>query len=270
MDRSIGYDRVADVYDATRALPQAVQRKLTDALVGELATVGPGEVLEVGVGTGRISRPLALRGIRLCGVDIAPRMLAKLREQLGPEHAPPDLVLGDATRLPLAPASFRAVLVFHVLHLVSSMERAVGELRRVVAPGGALIRGCSRYLGESPWEASDAKWSELTAKSGLSLSTGSRPQREQIRGALLAAGGSCRTQTCAEYEERSTPAQHLDRIRNRVENCSWEIPEHAFAACLKEFEPWYRRHYGDMDGELAQAVSYELEVWSFGEEPGTT
>ena len=107
---SVSFDRAADIYDATRALPDAVARRLTDALVAEIEAARADRVLEIGIGTGRISRPLSERGVRVCGVDISPRMLARLREQLGPRHLPPDLALGDATRLPLASASFQAVI----------------------------------------------------------------------------------------------------------------------------------------------------------------
>lgn len=79
------------------------------------------------------------RGLRVTGVDISPRMLARLRAQLGSEHLPPDIMLADATALPIATGSFRATLVVHVLHLVSSWRNTIRELRRALAPGGVLL-----------------------------------------------------------------------------------------------------------------------------------
>ena len=90
-----------------------------------------------------------------------------------------------------------------------------------------------------------------------------RPRLDEIEGALTAAGGSCRLVRFAEKEERDTPAQNLERVRQRVDSWSWEIPDDVFAECLAKLEPWYRRHYGDMDRELVLPVSYELEVWRF-------
>lgn len=101
---SVSFDRAADFYDVTRALPTHIARKLTDALVVELAAANATHVLEVGIGTGRISRPLAERGVRVCGVDIALRMLARLRDQLDTQHVSPDLLRADTTRLPIASA----------------------------------------------------------------------------------------------------------------------------------------------------------------------
>ncbi len=122
MPDSVNFDRAAGFYDATRALPDAVAAKLTDALLAERDAVHADSVLEAGVGTGRISRPLAKRGVRIRGVDIAPLMLAKLGEQLGPNDERPDLMLADAAQLPFAPYSFRMVLMMHVLHLVSDWK----------------------------------------------------------------------------------------------------------------------------------------------------
>jgi SAM-dependent methyltransferase len=259
---SVSFDRAADIYDATRSLPDAVAHRLTDALAAEIKAAGADRVLEIGIGTGRISRPLSERGVRVCGVDISPRMLARLRGQLGPRHLPPDLALGDATRLPLVSASFGAVIVFNVLHLVSSLDQAVGELRRVLAPGAVVFRGVEEAIGESLWDASMAKWNELMAARDFSHRGGLRGK--EIRGVLRAAGGSCRVETFTEHEERRRPSETVDRIRRRIDSWTWELPDDLFAACLKEYEQWASRHYGVLERELTQRTSYGLEVWTFG------
>ena len=43
------------------------------AFLEELA--GPGPVLELGIGTGRLALPLAARGVRVDGIDISPAMV---------------------------------------------------------------------------------------------------------------------------------------------------------------------------------------------------
>ncbi|MGD0116390.1 MAG: class I SAM-dependent methyltransferase [Dehalococcoidia bacterium] len=261
MMRSISFDRVADTYDKTRALPEDVAQKLTNALLAEIAAAGADRVLEVGVGTGRIARPLAERGVRVLGVDIAPRMLARLREQLGPQHTPPDLLMGDATRLPLVSASFGAVLAIHVLHLVSPWQTALEELRRVLAPGGVLIGDNTRSRTSGEWAVGSAKWRELLAT--RNLAPRARPGPDEIHSTLRALGGSCRVVTFAEAEVRRTPEQNLERIRSRSHSWTWEIPDGLFAECLADFEQWYRHRYGNMEKELVLHVSYSIEAWSF-------
>lgn len=264
MKGSVSYDRIAHVYDATRALSESVQRKLSDALVAEFASAGAHHILDVGVGTGRIARLLAVRDRRVSGVDIGPRMLATLQGQSEGRGMVIDPVLGDATRLPFATASFRGVLVYHVLHLVSCFESAIRELRRVLAPGGVVICGFERWRSASPWDACTAKWKEVAASRGFMPRPTPEPYSEKIRASFQALGGSRRLRPYAEGEESHTPAETLERIRERIYyTWSLEMKDDVFADCLAEFEPWFRRYYGDMSRVLVQPVSYELEVWSF-------
>jgi SAM-dependent methyltransferase len=77
-------ERMADVYDQWPGVPQN-----TDAIVaGLLRLAGPGPILELGIGTGRIALPLAQRGLRVHGIDASPAMVAQLRQKPGGEHIP--------------------------------------------------------------------------------------------------------------------------------------------------------------------------------------
>ena len=261
MPDSISFDRAASFYDATRALPDAVAAKLTDALLAERDAVQADSVLEVGVGTGRISRPLAKRGVRIRGVDIAPLMLAKLREQVGPNDERPDLVLADATLLPFAPDSFRMALMLHVLHLVSDWRQSIEELVRVLEPRGVFVHVISPYPGDNPWTASKALWDDVLA--GKDFTPRPRPAPEEIQEALRSLGGSVRVVEFARLDDRMTPGDNLELMRQRIHSWTWEYPDDLFWECFAEFEPRYRAHYREMDRELVNTVIYELEVWSF-------
>ncbi len=257
---SVSFDHAADIYDETRSLPLEIAERLTDALLAELRAAGAERMLEVGIGTGRIARPLMERGVRVTGVDIAPRMLAHLREQLGPRHTPPDLLIGDATRLPLAARSMPAVVVVHVLHLVSSWERTLEEIRRVLVPGGVFIHHEAHYEPNT-WGPSIDKWNELLTKHNFTRRA--RPSAEQIAAELASLGARMQLMVYAQDEERTAASLFLRRTRDRVDSWSWEIPDDLFAACLPEYEAFMREHYGDLDREYAQRVTYELDVWSF-------
>ena len=261
MSESISFERAADFYDATRALPDEVADKLTEALLAELSNVGADRVLEVGIGTGRISRPLMKRGIRVHGVDIAPTMMRALRQQLGAGHVTPDLMLGDATRLPVADHSVPAVLMVHILHLVASMPEAVAEVARVVQPGGVLLHEITRDPDDNPWQASADIWAEALAPHDFVRRR--RPETEDIHAALKAQGATVRVERYATYENRMTPQEHLDLARHRIHSWSWEFPDDLFAQVFAEFEPKYRAHYGDMERKLTETSIQELEVWTF-------
>jgi ubiquinone/menaquinone biosynthesis C-methylase UbiE len=258
---SVSFDHAADVYDATRALPAQVRDALTDALVRELTAIGAEQVLEVGVGTGRIARPLAERGMRVCGIDIAPRMLARLQEQLGPQHVAPDLLLGDATRLPLSDGAFPAAIIVHVLHLVSSVEDALAELRRVLSPGGVFLHPITDYPGDNPWAPGFTKRNELLRELGVVARK--RPDREEIHALLKGLGASLRVETFAEMEEESTPAFWLGRTRDRIDSWSWEVPQAVFPEFIERYEQWNREHFGDLEQVFVQKSVYRVEGWRF-------
>ena len=254
---SVSFDGAADTYDATRAWPEHVQRAQTEAL---LAQLDGRRVLEIGVGTGRIARPLAERGVRVTGVDIAPRMLARLIEQLDVRHTKPDLLLADATRLPFADASFGAAYAVHVLHLVSDWQATLEELRRVLAPGGIFVHHNTHHEPDG-WAPHIEKWKELLARRGFTPRV--RPSAEQIASKLRELGASLQSKVYAEDEERHTAAFFIEETRNRVGSWSWEIPDEIFADCLPAYEAFMRDYYGDLHRELVQRVTYEIDVWTF-------
>jgi ubiquinone/menaquinone biosynthesis C-methylase UbiE len=149
---SVNFDRAADFYDQTRTLPADSMAAITELLAAELAGRQP--CLEIGVGTGRIARPLRDRGIALAGVDISAGMLARLVADAGGEPPFP-LLRADATRLPLCAGGFGAVLAVHVLHLIPDWRVAVDEALRVLRPGGALVAGLQGQ-GRAQWSDSEA------------------------------------------------------------------------------------------------------------------
>lgn len=261
MSESISFDRAADFYDATRALPDEVATKLTETLLAELSNAGADRLFEVGVGTGRISRPLMARGIRVHGVDISTQMMGRLRAQLSGEHTQPDLMLGDATRLPVATDSVPAALIVHVLHLVSSMPEAVAELARAIRPDGVFLRDTTRYPEGEAWQASMEIWNEALAPHNYERRR--RPERAEIHGELKSHGATLRVESYATRVSGHTPREHLKITRNRVNSWTWEFPDDLFEAVYAEFEPKFIAHYSDMDAPLEERLVHELEVWTF-------
>ena len=261
MTRSVSFDHAAETYDATRGESPEVSRSLTDALLDELRAAGAERVLEIGIGTGRITRPLAERGVRVAGIDIAPRMLAKLREQLAAGATPPDLAIGDVTALPFAGGAFRAALAVHVLHLVSSWQRTLEELRRVLAPGGVYLHHYTRYAEPNPWTPSLRARDEVLDE--MQIVRRPRPSEEQIEEKLRALGAAGREAVYYRGEEQSAPRDWLERARDRIDSWTWEVPEALHPAFMERYEARCRELYGDLDRVHPQPVQHELHVWIF-------
>jgi SAM-dependent methyltransferase len=131
LDLSEGYTRWAVTYDRPLRLfgiEEPPLRRALDALP-------PGEVLDAACGTGRWASYLAERGHVVTGVDQSPAMLDLARAKL------PDarFLDGELTRLPLDDASVDAAVCALALVHVANLATAIGELARVVRPGGRIV-----------------------------------------------------------------------------------------------------------------------------------
>jgi ubiquinone/menaquinone biosynthesis C-methylase UbiE len=261
LKESINFDRAAGFYDATRKLPDAAASAVTKALVSAIGESGAERVLEVGIGTGRIARPLMLEGVQMVGVDISSQMMGQLRAQLKPEHTAPDLLLGDATLLPVADDSFRAAVVVHVFHLVQSLQKTLAEIRRVLAPGGVLLHHTRRPTPETVrlWDSSREEWTRLLTARGYVRKT--RREMAEIRADLLASGGNLDEIDVIESTETSTVEQEMERLRVRQGAWTWDIPSDIFDDALPEFEKWLRAFVPS--GTWTDEVMLTIERWTW-------
>lgn len=97
-----------------------------------------GRTLEVGIGTG-LNLPHYAAGVDLVGLDPEPSMLAVAQERAAELGQAVRLVEGDAMGLPFEDASFDTVLCTFVLCGVPDDRTALGEMLRVLRPGGRLL-----------------------------------------------------------------------------------------------------------------------------------
>ncbi len=97
-----------------------------------------GDVLEIAVGTGR-NFPYYPRNVRVTGIDLSPNMLEIARRRVRELDLEADLRLGDAQALDFGDESFDTVVCTLSLCSIPDAGRAVGEVRRVLRPGGRFL-----------------------------------------------------------------------------------------------------------------------------------
>ncbi len=140
--RDLPADYYSPRHPANLFLRHSQERALLWALThAELLPLDQRRVLEIGCGTGRWLRLLADFGAtreHLAAIDLDEGRLAEAAITLPGT----DLRAGDATHLPWADATFD--LVFQSTVFTSVLDNAVRqgiatEMRRVLAPGGAII-----------------------------------------------------------------------------------------------------------------------------------
>lgn len=97
------------------------------------------DVLDVGAGNGYVLSHYAREGARVWGVDITQTGIGLCRRRFAGSGLQGTFLVGNAEALPFDDDSFDCVCSMGVLHHTPDMERAIGELFRVLRPGGRLI-----------------------------------------------------------------------------------------------------------------------------------
>jgi SAM-dependent methyltransferase len=129
-----GFADVAAVYDRGRPgyPPPVVERLVAER--GVTTSHPPARVLDLGAGTGKLTRPLLAAGLDVVGLEPLAGMRAALSAAVGTERA----LDGRAEAIPLADGSLDGAVSADAFHWFDG-ERAAAELHRVLRPGAGLV-----------------------------------------------------------------------------------------------------------------------------------
>jgi ubiquinone/menaquinone biosynthesis C-methylase UbiE len=130
-------ERLADVLETRGA--DAQQQAMRRAFLDEIGIPMGARVLDVGCGTGVLTRQIAgWKGVAsVVGVDLAESLLERAR-RLADDVESVSYEQADARALPFDDASFDVVVFDSTLTHVPESERAVEEAYRVLRPSGVL------------------------------------------------------------------------------------------------------------------------------------
>lgn len=140
---------VQPTLDATFAPFEEMLAGIADALAAT-------RVLDVGCGTGSttlaLARPDARRYERRCtGIDLSAPMIARARERARSEGSAATFLCGDAQDHALGAAAFDLIVSRFGVMFFADPPRAFANLRRAMAPGGALRAIAWRSAGHNPF-----------------------------------------------------------------------------------------------------------------------
>ncbi|HKP58708.1 MAG TPA: class I SAM-dependent methyltransferase [Polyangiales bacterium] len=250
-DRSIVFDRAAEYYDRTRGYPDSVGDQVAELLCHAGALGPESTVLEVGVGTGRIALPLATRVRRVVGVDLSRPMLARLAGKPGSDRV--RRVLADASALPVADARFDAVVSLHLFHLLPAWQRAIAEVRRVLAPHGRYLSAADQQLLPELWEEAYAGMVKRTHV-GVAHDDWDFPLRFGFR-----ADGEPHT---LRYPVRVAFEQFLADLEARVWSITWSMADDEHAQLVHNMRAAIIRRYGSMSSVLDVERTVTVRVFA--------
>jgi SAM-dependent methyltransferase len=222
----------ADVYDRGRP---AYGHEVTDVLAAELGLGGRGDVrvLDLGAGTGKLSRALRDAGFDVVAVEPLDDMRAVLAEAIGAER----VLRGTAEAIPLPDGSVDAVTIADAFHWFDERP-AIEEIRRVLRTGGGAA-----VLWTSPrWEGEGFEWAHEIGEMVAPLRA--RHPMTSGRGAVepfADAGGFAPVRNVGADAERESDR---DAVLAYVASWSWigALPDAERSQVLEDVEALLRRH----------------------------
>lgn len=131
---------IADRYDfITVVLSYGQDRRWKERLVNAASPAPGARALDLATGTGDIAFAIAARGAQVIGVDITRRMIELARAKAPDVRRAPSFLVGDMLALPFPDASFDIVTTGYGLRNVPDLDRAIGEIHRVLKKGGRAL-----------------------------------------------------------------------------------------------------------------------------------
>ena len=232
------FDGIADIYDETRGIPEPHFSRLLERMESYLDNQQ--KTLDIGVGTGRFSRPLQSHGFDTVGIDISREMM-----RVGRSKGLRGVIYANACSLPFKDNSFHSTLSVHLLHLIPDWLCALQEAIRVTKDNFITVKRV--WLNEeTPYKL----YGELTSKNGkliksLGMSEKDFPERvepssEDYLGARM----------------ETVPADEgIQRLENRIYSGLPEIPDDIHEDAIQKI----RERFGGTEVEVAEEIY--LLVW---------
>jgi SAM-dependent methyltransferase len=129
----------------------ARQHVLDPVMLSRVAAGGFRTALDVGCGEGRFCRMLKAAGVTAIGIDPTRQLLEAARQR--DPHG--DYRIGSAEQLEFEIASFDLVVSYLTLVDIADFRTALGEMARVLKPGGSLLianlTGFTSACAEQGW-----------------------------------------------------------------------------------------------------------------------
>lgn len=251
---SIVFDRAAGFYDETRGFPQGEEAHVA-ALMKEAGQIqSKSRVLEIGVGTGRISAPLTAHVNALYGIDLSMPMMSRIREKPGGGKVLP--AQADAGRLPFADDSFDVVIVVHVFHLIPDILVPLREIARVLKPEGRMLHGWNNSHG--------GIFSELRRIfADTSETEGSRQGWERTMPVLLENGWTkLQHEYAYDYFQEEALQTFIDTFRTRKWSGTWKLSDEDLQRGIQAMQTVALERVSDLKAPVRNLNTFYVDVFT--------
>lgn len=251
------FDSAAATFDRYRSLPKSALLEIRKALWDSIGKQDSTRVLELGAGTGRIGNAFVGDGGSYIGVDISLPMLLEFSGR----NANACLVQADGGRLPFRDASFRLVLLMHVLSGVDNWRNLLCEAVRVIVPGGYVVVGHTVGSMAGVDARMKRQMNRILGRLGASWADGKKSREAPLE--WLHIGASRRMQvTAASWTAQRTPREFLDRHRHGARFSA--LPPDVREDALDDLSRWAQKNFGSIDKVFSDDFSFVLHIFKIG------
>ncbi|RSS57820.1 class I SAM-dependent methyltransferase [Streptomyces sp. WAC07061] len=147
------WDAAADTFDEEpdHGLTATPTRAAWAARLSSWLPATPASVLDVGCGTGSLSKLVTEAGHQVTGVDLAPKMVEQARAKLRAAGLKGRFLVGDAAHPPTGDERYDVLLSRHLVWTLPDPQEALRQWTARLRPGGVLIlvEGRWREAGQS-------------------------------------------------------------------------------------------------------------------------
>jgi ubiquinone/menaquinone biosynthesis C-methylase UbiE len=155
------YDRISPIYDQCFVTHKLHADNMAKILLERFK--GPEKntmVLDLGCGTGLLSKVLASKGFNVLGIDISLESLRLLQQF----ESRISTIQADATRLPFTDGSCHAVVSLGAWRHFSDIRRVIAEVARILKDDGLLIVGYFPPAIGGVIQQGDSHWHQLLVR----------------------------------------------------------------------------------------------------------
>ena len=223
----------------------AVERVLAELGVGSASTV-----VDLGAGTGKLTREL----VPLVGRVLAVEPSAEMRRELARSAPAAEALEGTAEAIPVDDGRADAVLVGEAFHWFATPE-TVAEIARVVGPGGgvALLWNVHDF-GDEPWLREMGELLDSRRAPGIT------PINRRATGRWREAFEGSAFGPLEQFEVRHEQRTDLDGLLAHISTWSFvgALEDAPRAALMRDLDELLRREHPTPDDV---AICYRTEVY---------
>ncbi len=135
------FNNISEIYHISRP---AYPDSLVEDLIGSCALTQESRILEIGVGTGKLTEAFAKRGMKITGIELGDKMAVTAQEALS-SFKNVEIIVGDFNSYDFASASFDAVIAATSFHWLDPDKR-IQKIHKILDKNGVVAIVDTRHV----------------------------------------------------------------------------------------------------------------------------